>query len=96
MNRSMLWQVSALVPLAMSLAALLLVIYQLLTAANARPADEGTAAHVFQLLIVGQAPFAAYFAIKWMPREPGDALLILALQATAAVAALAPVMFFGL
>jgi hypothetical protein len=94
-NSSMLRQVSALVPLAMSLAALLLVSYQLITAANSQPVDEGTAAHIFQLLIVGQAPFAAYFAAKWMPREPGDALLILALQAMAAVAALAPVTFFN-
>ena len=96
MNRSMLRQPSALVPLAMSLAALLVVLYQVVTSGNSRAADEGTGAHLFQLLIVGQAPFAAYFAAKWMPREPGDAMLILALQAAAAVGALAPVLLFGL
>lgn len=96
MNRSMLRQLSALVPLAMSLAALLLVIYQLLASPSPRPADGGTGGNAVQLLIVGQAPFIAWFAAKWMPREPGDALLILALQAAAAVTALVPVMFFGL
>lgn len=95
MNRSMLRQLSALVPLTMSLAALLLVIYQLIASPASRPAD-GSGANAVQLLIVGQAPFIAWFAAKWMPREPGDALLILALQAAAAVAALVPVMFFGL
>jgi len=96
MNRSMLRQLSALVPLAMSLAALALVIYQLIRSANSPGAEEGAAESAFQLLIVGQAPFCAYFAVKWMPRAPGDAMLILALQAAAAVAALAPMMFFGL
>ena len=96
MNRSMLRQMSALVPLAMSLAALLLVIYQLIISAHSSGAEADAVASVFQLLIVGQAPFAAYFAVKWMPRAPGDAMLILALQAAAAVAALAPMMFFGL
>jgi len=96
MNRSMWRQLSAIVPLAMSLAALLLVIYHLLTDSVPRAADEGTAAHVFQLLIVGQAPFAAYFAVKWLPREPGPAMQVLALQAAAAVTALAPVVLTGM
>jgi hypothetical protein len=95
MNRSMLRQLSAFVPLAMSFAALLLVIYQLITSSNSMGAEADASKSVFQLLIVGQAPFAAYFAVKWMPRAPGDAMLILALQAAAAVAALAPTMFFG-
>ena len=96
MNRSMLRQLSALVPLAMSFAALLLALYQLITSAKSPGAEDGMIDSVFQLLIVGQAPFAAYFAVKWMPRAPGDAMLILALQAAAAVAALAPMMLFGL
>ncbi len=34
-------------------------------------------------------------AIKWLPRTPKQALPILALQAAAALAALAPVFFLG-
>jgi hypothetical protein len=96
MNRSMLRQASAFVPLAMSFAALALVLWQSIVSGSVRDADEGAAAHVFQLLIVGQAPFAAWFALKWLPREPGDAMLILALQAASAVAALIPVVILGL
>jgi hypothetical protein len=41
-------------------------------------------------------PVVAFFAIKWLPRTPGQALPVLALQAGAALAALAPVYFLGL
>jgi hypothetical protein len=54
-------------------------------------ADEGAAAHVFQLLLVVQLPIVAFFAIKWLPRDPRHALYVLALQAAAGLAALAPV-----
>src|SRR6266700_1656772 len=58
-----------------------------------READEGTAAHIFQLLMIAQVPIVAFFAIKWLPRTPRQALPSLALQAAAALAALAPVFF---
>jgi hypothetical protein len=80
----------------MSGIALALVLWQLAFSAATSPADEGAGAHLFQLFIVGQAPFAACFAIRWMPREPGPAMLVLALQAAAAVAALVPVVLFDL
>jgi len=54
-------------------------------------ADEGAAAHIFQLLMAGQVPVVAYFALKWLPLAPGQTLLILALQASAALAAFAAV-----
>src|SRR6185369_8587749 len=50
-------------------------------------ADEGTAAHLWQLLMVGQVPLVAYFALIWLPRSPGKALRVLALQLVAALAA---------
>jgi len=80
----------------MSTAALLMVVSHLLIAGAAREADEGLAAHLFQLLIAGQVPIVAYFAFKWLPREPGRALLIMGLHTAAALAALAPVIIFGL
>jgi hypothetical protein len=96
MNPALLRQPCALVPLAMSAIALTMVLWQLASSGAAGPADETAAAHLFQLFIVGQAPFAAYFAARWMPKEPGPAMLVLALQAAAAVAALAPVVLFDL
>jgi hypothetical protein len=63
---------------------------------TAREADEGTAAHLFQLLMVAEVPIVAFFAIKWLPRAPKQALQVLALQAAAGLAALAPVYYFNL
>jgi hypothetical protein len=82
---------SALIPVVMSLAALLVVLGHIVVFGTARQADEGAAAHLWQLLMAGQLPVIAFFAIKWFPRTPGPALLVLALQASAGLAAAAPV-----
>jgi len=82
---------SAFLPLAMSFAALTTVLAHLTLFGVARQADEGTAAHIWQLLMVGQAPIMAFFAIRWLPQTPRQALPILALQVGAALAAMAPV-----
>lgn len=93
---------TALVPLAMSLAALALVlgaiaIYGVPGTPGVPPeTDEGTAAHLFQILIAGQLPIILFFATKWLPRSPRAALEVLAMQALAGIAALFPVFYFGL
>ena len=87
---------SAFLPLAMSLVALATVLGHIAVFGIAREADEGTAAHVFQLLMTVQVPIVAFFAIKWLPRTPRQALQVLALQAGAALAALAPILFLHL
>ena len=87
---------SALIPLAMSLAALSLVLGHTAMYGVTHETDEGAAAHVWQLLMAGQIPFIAFFAITWLPRNPRNALLVLALQALAFVAAAAPVFLLKL
>jgi hypothetical protein len=87
---------SAFLPVAMSFAALATVVAHLVMFGIVREADEGTAARVFQLLMATQLPVAAFFAIRWLPRSPGPALKVLALQAVAALTALAPVFVFNL
>lgn len=82
---------SAFLPLAMSFAALTTVLVHLTLFGVARQADEGTAAHIWQLLLAGQAPIMAFFAIRWLPQTPRQALPILALQVGAVLAAMAPV-----
>jgi hypothetical protein len=62
---------------------------------TAPQADEGTAAHLWQLLMPGQLPVVLFFAIRWLPTEPRQALLILVLQVGAALAAMFPVWWFG-
>jgi hypothetical protein len=85
-------QPSALLPLAMSLTALALAIGHIALFGAAREADEGATAHIWQILMVGQLPVLAFFAIKWLPRAWRPALGVLALQVGAVLAALAPVM----
>ncbi len=87
---------SAFLPLAMSLAAVATVLVHVAMFGVAREADEGTAAHVWQILMAAQIPIVAFFAIKWLPRSPRQALLVLAMQGVAALAALAPVFFLNL
>ena len=87
---------TAFLPVAMSFAALATVLVHVAMFGAVREADEGTAAHIFQLLMVAEAPIVAFFAIRWLPRAPRQALLVLGLQAGAALAALAPVFFLDL
>jgi hypothetical protein len=87
---------SAFLPVAMSLGALATVLIFVALHGTAPQADEGAAAHIWQLLMAAQIPIVAFFAIKWLPRTPRQALLVLALQGGAALAALAPVFFLNL
>ena len=89
-------QPSAFLPLTLSFGALAMVLAHVAMFGVVHEADEGTAAHIFQLLMIAQVPIVAFFAIKWVPRTPRQALIILALQAGAAIAALAPVFLLGL
>ncbi len=89
-------QPSALVPIGMSMAALAVVVGHIAIFGVVREADEGAAAHLWQLLMAGQIPVVAYFALRWLPRAPRPALRVLALQAAAALAACAPVYWFKL
>jgi len=93
---TMLKQPSAFLPVTMSCAALATVLVHVAMFGVAREADEGAAAHIFQLLMSAQVPIVAFFAIKWLPRAPRQALPILALQAAAGLAALAPVFVLNL
>lgn len=92
----MLRRPSAFVPVLLSLSALAIVLIHVAAYGAGREADEGTAAHVFQLLMAGQVPFVLFFAIRWLPRTPGQALPVMGVQLFAALAALAPVFFLNL
>lgn len=92
---------SAFLPLAMSLTALAMLLGAIVYGYVAGPAvvrepDEGAIAHLWQILMAGQIPIVAFFAIKWLPRAPRQTLPVLALQAGAALASMAPVFFLNL
>ena len=92
----MLKKPSGFLPMAMSLVALAVVLAHVAIYGATREADEGAAAHFWQLLMAAQLPLLVFFAIRWLPRSPRQALLVMALQAGAAVAALVPVYLLNL
>ena len=96
MTRARLNSIAARVPLVCSLAAFTLVVVALVTGWETHQADEGTVAHLFQLLIVAQLPFIAVFALTAQWRRAAAPARMLALQGVALALALAPVAIFRL
>ena len=88
---TMLKHPSAFLPVATSLGALATVLVFVALHGTAPQADEGAAAHLWQLLMAAQVPIVLFFGIKWAPQSPRQAVPILALQVGAALAAMAPV-----
>ncbi len=95
-NLSLVKRPSAFLPVAMSFAAMAVVLGHVLTVGAVREPDEGAAAHIWQILMAGQIPIVLFFALRWLPVKPRQTLFVLALQAAAGLAALAPVFLLGL
>jgi hypothetical protein len=98
---AMMRRPSAYLPVAMSLAALAMVLGAIAVGlarggAIARDPDEGGIAHLFQLLMTVQWPIMLFFAVKWMRRAPRQTMGVLGLQAAAWLAGCAPVYFLHL
>ena len=73
---------SAWLPIAMSLACCALVLQHVLRRL-APENDEGTAAHLWQILMAAQVPIVFWFAASRLPRDPRRGAVVLALQACA-------------
>src|ERR1700687_5301319 len=58
-------QPSAFLPVTLSLVALALVLSHVALFGVIHEADEGTAAHIWQILMAAQVPIMAFFAIKY-------------------------------
>jgi len=80
-QNSLIRSPSAWIPFVMSFAALAFILGYVAIFGIVHHKDEGTPAHIFQLIMVAQLPIIGYFAIKWLPRRPKQSLLILGLQA---------------
>lgn len=92
--KSLLKEPSAWIPMAISLLALTMILGYVAIFGIVHNEDEGTPAHIFQLLMVLQLPIAAYFAFKWLPKRPIQALIVLALQAVAWIIPIVAVIWF--
>ena len=86
-------QSSELVPLLLSVAALAVVLGHVALYGTTHQADEGAAAHTWQILTALQLPLILFFAVKWLPRATKHALLVLLLLALTTAANLAAVFF---
>jgi hypothetical protein len=75
----------------MSAAAFTLIVGVLLTVGVTHSQDEGTPAHIFQLLMVLQAPIIALFALRWVPQGRVNAVVVLLFQLGAAGVAICTV-----
>jgi hypothetical protein len=67
MKAALLNRPSAFLPVAMSAIGLAIVLGYAVMFGVAPQADEGIAAHMWQILMVGQFPVIAFYAIKWLP-----------------------------
>jgi len=78
--KALLRHPTAWLPIAMSLAALTFVlIYARVVGVEAHE-DEGTAARIFQVIMLVQAGIIVAFATRWLPRAPRPAAAVIALQ----------------
>jgi hypothetical protein len=88
---------SAILPIAMSVGALAVLALALLLGLSRPPdGDEGTAAHLWQLLMAGQLPVIVYFLLRWLSVAPREGLIVLAAQVGAGLAAAAPIFLLHL
>jgi hypothetical protein len=94
MYRQKINHVSAIVPMVLSLLAFSILIVAVLSGCDKGYADEGSAAHIYQLLIVLEVPFFLVFVATTEWSRVLRFVGLIGLQAAALAVALAPVAFF--
>ena len=85
--------VSGFAPIGMSIMAMTILFVSVALHRVQRGADEGAAAHIFQILMAVQVPIILFFAWKWGRRSVKQALPVLCLQMSLWAAAAASAYF---
>jgi hypothetical protein len=93
MNVPKLRHPTVFLPLAMSLFALGIVLVHFTIFGVVRETDEETAAHIFQLLIVGQIPIVVFLVFKWVAIAPRQTFFFIVFQVVAALTTIIAVFF---
>jgi hypothetical protein len=93
-NNSLFRQPGAWIPLVMSLVALAMILGYVAMFGVTHSEDEGTPAHIFQLIMVAQLPIAAFFGLRWITKKPKETLVVLGVQAVAWIIPILTVMWF--
>ena len=97
---SMIRKPSAWIPVVLSLIMLATILgviirMQILHLPIVHEADEGVMAHLFQIWLVLEAFLILFFAVKWLPERPRQAVLVLIIQIIAVFVTCFPVFYFG-
>lgn len=100
-TREVLCCPTALLPIGLSLGALLVVLIHVAVSGPVRATDQDAIAHIWQILMFVQIPALALFIGRWFRKARRPTFQVLTLQGAAiavsvAVAALAPVHFVHL
>jgi hypothetical protein len=83
-------------PVLMSVGGLAMIIWYVAAHGVVHETDEGAQAHLWQILVAGQVPLTAFFALTWLPKATRPALIVLTLQAAAVLLlAVAPLWALG-
>ncbi len=94
---SLLKKTSAWLPIAISLAVFAIMLAVIaMSGVPVRQPDEGIGAHFFQIWLVLEVVMVLFFAVKWLPQKPLQALLILVIQAVAVLLPMSIVFFLHL
>jgi hypothetical protein len=96
MMQNIIRKPSAWLPIAISLVVFTSILCYVAVAIFGVAPEEGSRIFsiYFQWLTLIQVPIIVFFAIKWLPRQPKQAALILALQIIAAMISIAPIGLF--
>jgi len=81
LDLSLIKQPPALLSIGLSLAGLALIFGHLALFGNMQQEDEGTAAHLWQLIMLVQLPVIGWFLFRWLPRKLMGSLQVFALLA---------------
>ncbi len=92
-TKLLLKQPSAWIPVVMSFTSLVAILGHVAINGISNQGDEGAPARLFQLSLLVQVVIIGYFAIKWLPKNPKQSILILALQVVAALLPIALIIF---
>lgn len=93
MRTPLLRHPSAFVPMLISLAALAMVLVYASLYGVTRQPDERAPARIFQFLMLLQIPIITFFAIRWLPHSPAQAIRVLLIQAAAWLAPIAAIVY---
>ena len=85
--RTLLLSPLGLAPVLMSMFCIGMILVHVARFGTLRQEDEGTEAHLFQVLMAVQVPLILFFGGKWWPERRRETLVVLSLQAFLALLA---------